>query len=82
VPDLRRVAEHGLASASSVADEVTAASAPRTVYASNMGKAGPPGSYMWSGTEIASNPASSAARAASASRPNTAAPSSTPWVSK
>lgn len=31
----------------------------------------------WSGTEMASKPAASAARAASASRPNTAAPSST-----
>ena len=34
----------GLASVSSVADEVTAASAPKTVYASNIGKACPPGS--------------------------------------
>ena len=39
-----RASVTGLASVSSVADEVTAASAPRTVYASNMGEAGPPGS--------------------------------------
>jgi hypothetical protein len=70
----------GLTSENSLADLVASASAPSTVYASNMGEAGPPPTWFWctwSGTEIASNPASSAARAASASRPNTAAPSST-----
>ena len=41
-PGARKVT--GLASVSSVADEVTAASAPKTVYASNIGEAGPPGS--------------------------------------
>ena len=70
----------GLTSENRCALDVAPASAPSTVYASNMGEAGPPPTWFWctwSGTEIASNPASSATFAASASRPNTAAPSST-----
>ena len=69
----------GLTSAYSRTADVRIASAPSSVYASNMGESGPPPVWFWctwSGTEIASNPAASAAAAASASRPNTAAPSS------
>ena len=49
----------GLTSENSLADAVASASAPSTVYASNMGEVGPPPTRFWctwSGTEIASNP--------------------------
>ena len=70
----------GLTSANSRTADVRSASAPSSVYASNMGESGPPPTWfwcMWSGTDTASNPAASAVRTASASRSNTAGPSST-----
>lgn len=69
----------GLTSANSRTVAVRTASAPSSVYASNMGESGPPPTWFWctwSGTDTASNPAASADRTASASRSNTAGPSS------